>query len=509
MSKDISPIGRFATVLKNVFPNLDPNFFKAPWSQSKSSDNSPLEKPYQQNVWVYACCNAISMNLSRLPRAFDMVTTEEPEYDVTHPILKVFRRPNPLMTGSSFWENVFLDLLLPTKTTKGGQCFLVMESGKAGVKVDLSRGDIPHEIYPFNDELMKPVLDDQNILKGWNLCVPNRPELFYGLNEIIRINLVDPENPLRGQCPMYAAQGSLRMDSKASGLNERFMDNNASLGGVLETEAEIEGEQGRAMLADFESKYGGEAKAGKLALLHSGIKYQQFRQSHVDMQYLDQRRYSRDEILAAYRVPKAEISLYEDMNFATALSADRSFWMKTLLPLDEKVLEAINSSWVQYVDGGKFQMVTDLSRVEALQDTFANKLAQAQQLIAMMVPMEEVNRRLGLNLNLGDYPWMKTALVSFALAPAEDIVNQEVVVPTPEGGGDPAASPPPNAGATPKPAEPAKAIKKKARPGFQSEYQRRVIRPDEIQFNRSLTKYMVGQRNRLLDKVDQWAASQK
>ena len=508
MSEHTSPLNRFAAVLKNVFPNLDPNFFKAPWSTAKGSDAN-IEKPYQNSVWVYACCNAITMNLARLPRAFDMVKTEDPEYDLTHPILQVLRRPNPMMTGSSFWEHVFLDLLLPTHTTKGGQCFLIMESGVRGKPVNLSKGDVPKEIYPFNDELVKPVLDGDNVLKGWNLCVPNRPLLFYGLDEIIRINLVDPENPLLGQAPMFAAQGSIRQDSKASQLNERFLDNNASLGGTLETDAEIDPEQGKALLADFDAKYGGTSKGGKTALLHSGIKYQQFRQSHVDMQYLDQRKYSRDEILAAYRVPKAEVSLYEDMNYATALSADRSFWMKTLMPLDEKVLEAINSTWIQYVDGGKYQLVTDLSKVEALQDTFAAKLTQAQQMVAMMIPVEEVNRRLGLNLNIADYPWLKTALVSFALAPAEDIVNKEVTVPVAEGEGQAAASPPPNSGAAPKPDEPAKAIQKKARKGFNAEYQKRVIRPDEIQFNRTLTKYMAGQRNRFLDKVDQWAASQK
>lgn len=484
-------------IARTVYPNGDPDFFKAPHALNR--DKKLVANPYQSHTWVYAACSAIATNLTQLPKVLDLVGTKEQETITEHPVLSLLENPNKMMSGPTFWEAVILNLLLPTKTTAGGQCFLIMDSG-TGKPVSLSSGDLPNEIFPFTDQYIEPMRDQQNHLTGWWLKIPNKDPMPFLLDEVIRINLYDPGDPLKGLSPLSAAQTSIRQDVKATELNENFFDNNASLGGTLETDAHVDDAIGKDLLDSFNEKYSGSGNAGQTALLHSGIKFQQFQQTHADMQFIEQRKFSRDEILAVYRVPKAEVSLYEDINFATAKSANKSFWEKTLLPHDKRILWSINNSWIKYIDQGRLRLISDLSNVEALQENFTEKLEQAKTLAAMYVPLEEINRRLELNLKIEQYAWLSTALVPFSLSPAEEVIDP---APEPEEPAEGDNIPPEKQAPSPL------KIDKAKRTDFNKKYQDTVIAPDEKKMAQIIRKFFLDQRNRMFDLIDAWAGGKK
>lgn len=481
------------------FPNLDPSFFIPSYAKSSQSYS---ELPYAVNTWVYAACSAITTNLLQIPWVFDLKGTSEQELITEHPFFQLLKNPNPMMSSSAFIETLMLNLLLPTRSTKGGQCFIIMESG-TGKPVSLLRGDIPKEMYPFSDASIKPILRNNQELVGWELEGAKGQKIPYALDEVIRIYLTDPYNPLKGQSPIWAAMQEVRADEKSSRVNERFFDNNASLGGVLHTDNEFQEDEVKMLRKQWEETYGSPENAGKTAVIHSGLRYEQFQRSHVDMQYIEQKKLSREAILAAYRVPKAEVSLYEDINYATAKSADKTFWTKVLLPHLDRILEGFNSAWIQYIDSGKYKLIGDTSNVEALQENFGEKLDQAKTLAELKVPVEEINRRLEMNLMIKDYPWLSTALVPFSLAPAETVMTNEP--PEEEEETEDDSVPPETIEESIKRLD--KKIEKansdeKSREEFVENYNRRVIRPSEKLTFKAMTKFFVGQRNRYLDKID-------
>jgi len=518
---DGSILRSFSQAVEKQFPNLDPNFFKS--TVLKAGEDILTDEPYANHVWVYAAVSAIATNLVQLPKVLDLTGTEEQEIVEDHPVLSVFDNPNPYMSASAFWEAIILNLLLPTKNTQGGQCFLIAETG-TGRPANLHKGEIPVELYPFNDQNIRPILGGPNKkeLKGWMLHGDKGEKIPYDLSEVIRINLYNPYNPLKGLSPLMAAASSVRQDAKASQVNENFFDNNASLGGALSTDAELEDDQIKALRKQWHETYGGSDNAGKTAVLHTGLKFQQFQRTHQDMQFIDQKKWGRDEILAVYRVPKAEVSVYEDVNFATAISADKAFWTKTLLPHDRRILEGFNSQWIQFVEGGKYQLISDTSNVEALQPNFKEKLEQAKALAELLVPVEEINRRLELNLDIAQYPWLSTSLVPFSLTPAERALEEDEPVEvsdtmgdeeeveeeepgdeeekTPEEGIEDAAE---NLMAN------IDAIHKadKDRSRFADDYARKVLGPDEKKLKQIISRFFIGQRNRYQDLVDKWAAT--
>lgn len=525
-------------MLKN-FPNGDPSFFIPSFALKGRFDEGNVTKPYSRNAWVYAACTAITTPLIPLPKVLDLKKAKEETDPITeNEILTLLEKPNPLMDGPTFWEFVMLFLLLPTSNTKGGQCFIVSE-GFTDDGVDLSRGQMPQELFPFSDEFFTPVISKEDgMLIGWKYKVPNsNKEILYRPEEVIRIHLVDPESPLKGQAPIWAAKSGLRQDSKASLLNENFFDNNASLGGMLSTDAELTDDIATELRQNFEEKYSGQDKAGRVPLLHSGLKYQMFQQTHQDMQFLEQKKWTRDEILAVYKVPKFAVALYEDLNLATAKEAVRIFWNQTLLPLDNRILRAFNNQWICNTNSGLLELQSDLSKVPALQPDLDLKLAQAEKLAKLGVPLSEINRRLELQLDLKNVAWADTWLISPLLQPAERNMLEPLPEEPPPGGiadeeedsgsshedddntgheGDDEEEGKTN---SPNPEKLgiddainnlvsiAKASDEEQR--AKNKYIKDIIEPDIKKFDSILRKYLIQQRNKVLDNVDTWLSSLK
>jgi len=484
---------------KKGYTNLDSEFFNYAKGGKSKEVNERLS--YKNNVWVYSACQAITRNIVQLPKALDYTNTTNKELITNHQILDLFNAPNPMMDRASFWETIILNLLLPTPNTDGGQCFLVFETGSPSKKFSVSRGDIPKEIYPFSSEFVKAVKDSKNILVGWQLII-GQQKINYTLDEVIRINFTDPDDPSGGMCPLVSAYPSLREDIKAQLVNETFFDNNASLGGTLKTNAELSLEQIKEIREQWESMYGGGANAGKDAILHSGLEYQQFQRTHLEMQFLEQRKWTRDQVLAVYGVPKAEVSSYEDLNYATAITANKSFWDKTLLPLDKRILESLNK-WVGKVDRGVYTLVSDYTRVEALQDNYANKLEQAKLMMGLNIPLSIINTRLKLDLDLSKVVWADTALISYGLVPAEMVMSGDTYpdYATPEEDTTPTN--------TEGEGEEKSTLHRAGSMHYLAQYHKEVLIPSEKKFKKDLVKFFVGQRNKVLDSIDTWVNTNK
>ena len=501
-------------VYKSVFPNGDPTFFTPSYVNGNNKDSlEGVKFPYKNNAWVYAAVSSIATNIITLEKVLDEKNTDEADVITDHPALKVLENPNPLMDGPTFWENVILDLMLPTKKTNGGQCFIVAESGTS-TPVNLTRGEIPRELYPFSDEFFKPILEKKsNQLLGWKYCYSDDESktILYKPEELIRIFLVDPSNPLLGQSPITSANRSLRQDLKSSALNENFFDNNASLGGTLQTDAELDADVAKELRSSFEEAYKGQENAGRIALLHSGVKYEMFQQSHQDMQFMDQKKWTREEILAVYGVPKFAVSLYEDINFATATAAQKTYWNQTLLPIDQRLLRAFNNQWIRFFPGN-LELESNLAKVQALQPDLTLKLEQGKQLWSMGVPLKEINRRLELQLELDDIPWAATQFVNFNLVPAERIMTGEL---------DELNDDDESQTNSPAPEDADKVIQN-AIDGVLSVYKNleideshlelyieKVVSPAEKKYKKILSEYLRTQRNFILDNIDRWSGNNK
>ena len=361
------------------FPEASRLFFIAPHLQT-----GHLTQPYREHVWVYACVNAIAQSISAVPLLLKTGTRKNSRLVESHPLVDLFETPNPMMSGSQLVEATLVYLGLT------GEAFYILDRQ--------SEREVPGEIWVVHPGRFQEAVDEKSgLIKGWiyrrgSRTIPLAP------HEVIFFRYFNPYNDIRGMSPLEAARAGVEQDYWAGRYNLAFFQNSAQPGGILETSGNLTDEDYQRLLAQWEDRHRGASRAHTIAILEGGLTYKQTGLSQKDMDFLEQRRWNREEILAAFKVPKTELGLYEDVNYATAKTQRKMFWETTLLPKMALIEYVLWSQMLRHIEGGRYWVEFDYASISALQEDRRELVESAQKLWAMGVPLNVVNEYLGLGL---------------------------------------------------------------------------------------------------------------
>lgn len=474
--------------LKTTNPDLDPNFLKG-WLETIGGATSAVHEisrlPYAKHPWVYAAVHAIVTNISGLEVVLNR--KNKPETLIReHPIIELFRRPNGLMNGSEFFEAVLLNLLLPTSRTPGGQCF-ILPADENGNNINLLSGVLPTYLFPFSDEQIEVRKDTKDTFIGWTYNHPSGKRIEYTNDELIRIRQFNPYNWFLGLSPYSAAMITTAIDSKATELAEKYFDNSANIGGILKTETKLTDKQANSLKSMWQSQYEGWSKAGKTALLHSGLEFDQTARSLVDLQFKDLKQSMRDVILAVYGVPKTVLGLTDTVNRSTAKTDKEIFWEDTLLPLIKKLWLGLNAGFISYQETRRLRGGFDLTNVQPLKKDVSAKVKDAHRMIDDGVPAAEAYRVVALPVEVEKYPWLKEPLV---LKPRVNLRTGETI------------------GKAEGKVEELQ-LSEDVKERFWKHYSENILMKPTKEFKTSLIKFFVNQRNTFQDKADEWLKNGK
>jgi len=340
------------------------------------------EKPYQYQVWVYSCISLITNNLSALPRYIHNKRTKEKIE--SHAILDLFDRSNSETFGETFWESIIIHMLLD------GQVFLLPDDMQK-----LRKGRVPRELYIIQDKYMEAVKNKKNIIDSWEYCPDGTTKVLYSAEDLVRCRFYNPYEKDKGLAPLQAALFTIYQDANAMAYTANFFKNNAQIGGVLYTGEKLNEDQAKFIASQFEEKYSGVDKAGKTPILHSGLNYKSISSTFKDMQFKDQQAFIKERILAAFKVPKSLVADYSDVNYSNSITAKRTFWQEGLLPIDRLINQALTYQWISG-SNPDWELKSDLSNVEALQEIAGDKISGYKTLIDSGMPREEAARLLNI-----------------------------------------------------------------------------------------------------------------
>ena len=352
-------------------------------------EGDAISRPYSQHAVVYSCISAIATNISQVPfilyrqRGKDKIELEE-----NHALYKVFLRPNPLMSASQLWEATAIWYCLR------GEAIWILERSKIT--------EIPSEIWIFNPDRFRIITDEKSGLPiGWKY--QGQQEISLPLYQVVFFRAYNPYDDLRGMSPIQAAKEGIDQDYWAAQYNRAFFQNNAEPGGVISIPGNLTDEQYERLVKQWEERHRGAKKAHRIAILEGGAKYDRVGLSHKDMDFLEQRKWNREEIMMVFKVPKHILSVYEDVKTYAGLRVlDKGWWQQCLIPkmkYFEAVLDAQLFSYLREDIWGEF----DLSQVEALAEDFDEKVKTAEKLYRMGYPINAINERL--NLGMPRVPW--------------------------------------------------------------------------------------------------------
>jgi HK97 family phage portal protein len=348
-----------------------------------------VQDPYASHAWVRGAIESVALNISQTPilwkNSRDKIASEAD----AKPWVKLFDKPNDMMGAQQLFEATIVYLL------HFGECIWILDRDTPTA--------MPREIQPFNGKIFDLIKNKAGKVVAYQTETVNeitgvRELLQFRPYEVCFFKLFNPYDRERGLAPLEAAQLGIDQDTLASNYNKAFFNNSALPGGVIEVEEDLNDEQFNRLKNQFLEHHQGVSKAHMLAVLEGGAKYKQLVPSQKDMEFLNQKKWNRDEILACFKVPKLELGIWDDVNFAVAKVQAREFWVKTLIP-KMKLME-----WVMYTQlfsvtsTGNVYGEFDTSDVEALQGDLKEKVDMAFILFQMGYPANVLNERFKFNL---------------------------------------------------------------------------------------------------------------
>lgn len=366
-----------------------------------------VTKPFEQIPSVYKAIKAISDNVPQAVLKFrDKKSKKEVEDDE---INALFDSPNPYMSQSDLiqaWVG-FQSLY--------GESFIVKETSlgqAAGTR------KLPAELWAFNPEDFQPITSGRLVV-GWRYT---QEQILFRPDQVIFSKDFNPHSLFRGANPLKPIDKIIDIDWQALVFNKAFFDNGANPGLMLGTESELSDDVIKRTTALFKEKYQGASNAHRVAILESGLKPVDHNPTHKDMEFIEQQKYSREEILGIWRAPKALFNITDDLNYATFIGQMKIFWSYGIMPVMKKVEGSINRQLVwQY--NPKIEAYFDYSNVVAYQEDFKEKVGTGVQLSALGFTRNEINNRLQLGFE--EKPWGDAWWAPFGLTPVTDAEKDE------------------------------------------------------------------------------------
>lgn len=234
-----------------------------------------------------------------------------------HALLDLLYCPNPFMTKDEFMEMTVLHMEL------AGEAFWYIIRNKAGV---------PVELWPLMPYLVQIKKHPEKFIEGYAYITPGGNTLIIEPDDIIHHKYVDPNNLYRGMSVVRASARAIDTDAHAADWNRNFFYNSAVPDIALEADGTLSDETFKRLKEDWDGRYAGTDNAHKTAILEEGLKVNVLSMAQRDMEFLEGRKFNRDQILALFRVSGSILGIQENSNRATAESAEYVFSKRVIKP---------------------------------------------------------------------------------------------------------------------------------------------------------------------------------
>ena len=214
---------------------------------------------------------------------------------------------------------------------------------------------------------------------------------------LVHIKGMHPLDDHYGLGSLGAASAAIASHNSATKWNKVLLDNMARPSGALvyepaEPGAVLSAEQFDRLRAEVDAHFSGPANAGRPLLLEGGLKWQTLSLSPTDMDFINLKAASAREIALAFGVPPVLLGLPGDATYSNYREANRALWRMTILPLANKILDAIAEGMQADFPGLEFTI--DLDGISALADDREKLWAQVSN--AAFLTNEEKRAMLGL-----------------------------------------------------------------------------------------------------------------
>lgn len=378
-----------------------------------------VRSAYLQNSWVYSAIQVMALNFAqaewRIMTGEDENETEVlPGKGMDGWVPRLFQYVSPTENRYSLWESILVWMSI------AGECFWHEKRATNGNVTEI-------DILP--PPQMSEVLADGKIM-GWKYThdgvVENIPE-----EDVIQFKYFNPYNKWRGISPLTAAALGIHIDFAASLFNYFFFQNDATPNLVITTDQELDDEKAATLKRRWIKQHGGINRRGSPAFLGNGTKPVQMALAQKDIMYIEQKKWSREEVFAVLNVPPALSQVLEYASIKSNIKEQRQqLFENNLIPKMKFIEDVMRTQFFDRENISHLRGEFDTTGISALKETIAEKIGSATALFNMGVPLNAINEKLGLGFE--EFDWGDQGYISGILVPAgQEPPEPKVVEETP------------------------------------------------------------------------------
>jgi HK97 family phage portal protein len=288
---------------------------------------------------VWACVRVISEDVASLPLPLYRRLSRGKERATSHPLYSVLHdAPNPEMTSMAFRETMTSHVLLYGTAYAN----IVSIAGRVAQLWPIHPSRVSLRRNPRTDELeyyVQPVV-------GEEARIP--------LNRMFRLPGLSM-NGIVGLSPIAIARESIGLGLASEQFAAGFFANGARPSIVLEHPGSLSEEAHSRVRADFEGTHVGLSNAQRVALLEEGMKLHEYSLPQKDAQFLEQRKFSVEEVARLYRVHPHKIGVMEGtQTYASVEQANIDHVVSTIRPWAVRWEQAIQQQLVPAEERAEF-----------------------------------------------------------------------------------------------------------------------------------------------------------
>jgi HK97 family phage portal protein len=305
---------------------------------------------YEANVTVYACVNQIARSVKGLrwvltKRVKGRLTEVE-----THPLLDLLQRPNPQESLSALLEKLVAYQLV------AGNAYLHAVAAP-------SQPLRPRELYVLRPDRMTLVPNAVGEIARYEYQAGGMTVLL-ATEAVMHRKFFAPTDDWYGLSPIQVAARVVDTDNLALTWNYSLLKNGARPSGAMVVQKNLTDAQYTRLQQAITEQYGGAQQAGYPMLLEGGADWKEMSLSPKDMDWLESRRFSKEEICIVYNVPGELVGL-KTATFENRREARRSFYTENVLPMADGLKDDLNR-WLVPSFGDGLTLDYDRDAIEAL-----------------------------------------------------------------------------------------------------------------------------------------------
>ncbi len=337
---------------------------------TKWSIQSAVKEGYKRNSSVYRSVYLKAKAGSSVPW---YVADKDGNKLENHHLTQLLERPNPFISKQDLFE------LLISWLELSGNSYLLK----------LLAGGKTSELWPVSPDRLKPIptKDPMKWMEGYAL--DRSRTKAYEPEELIHHKYFNPANPLLGISPLEAVSKIVDVDNAQINFNHSTSQNRGVVEGIFTFDRAFNDQAETDAIADkLNERHRGKRSFG---VLGSNAKYIRTALTPAEMDFINSRKASREEIFIAFGVPPIYAGVMEAATMNNYRTSELVFWFGTMLFLLDDIKDTFNMSFRDELKPGE-KITYDVSGVPAIREALIAKAKTAKELFDMGVPFEQLNK---------------------------------------------------------------------------------------------------------------------